>query len=156
LYRQQYKSPEWPGGKSGVTVGIGYDLGYTNKETFREEWQDFVDKSVIDKLSAACTVKGDPAEALAKSLQGVEVEGPAGLKQYTTKPQPLYIGETIGSLPNADALPDDSLGALVSLVYNRGSPFSNSDDRYREMRNIKAHMVAQKFDKIPDELRSMK
>ena len=40
-YRKLYKHPEWPGEQSGVTVGIGYDLSYASKKTFKTEWQDF-------------------------------------------------------------------------------------------------------------------
>ena len=136
-YRRLYKHPEWPGEQSGVTVGIGYDLGYASEETFKAEWQDFIDKDMIEKLSIACRVKGDSAKVLARSLRGVEIDWPAAFNQYTTKTQPICVGETEGSLPNTNLLSADSLGALVSLVYNRGSPFDHPDDRFAEMRNIK-------------------
>jgi GH24 family phage-related lysozyme (muramidase) len=53
------------------------------------------------------------------------------------------------------------LGALVSLVYNRGASFGipeakDPSGRFREMRNIKAHMANKAFDQIPDELLSMR
>lgn len=155
-YRKLYKHPEWPGEQSGVTVGIGYDLGYASKETFKAEWQDFIDKEIIEKLSVACRVKGAPAAELAKSLRGVEIDWPAAFNQYTSKTQPIYVGETEGSLPNTDLLSADSLGALVSLVYNRGSPFDLRTDRFAEMRNIKSYMRAKQFDQIPNAIRSMK
>ncbi|MER3498445.1 MAG: hypothetical protein C4308_07320 [Chitinophagaceae bacterium] len=28
LYEKKYQQPTWPGGASGVTIGIGYDCGY--------------------------------------------------------------------------------------------------------------------------------
>ena len=27
VYERNYRRPEWPGGSSGVTIGIGYDVG---------------------------------------------------------------------------------------------------------------------------------
>jgi GH24 family phage-related lysozyme (muramidase) len=155
-YTKQYKHPEWPGEQSGVTIGIGYDLGYASKETFKAEWQDYIDKDIIATLSVACYVKGNSAAELARSLQSVEIDWPNAFNQYTTKTQPIYVGETEGSLPNTNLLSADSLGALVSLVYNRGASFDGNGDRYAEMRNIKAQMRLKKFDQVPDEIRSMK
>src|SRR5438067_11642326 len=31
---------EWPGGESGVTIGIGYDLGFATSEQFKADWSD--------------------------------------------------------------------------------------------------------------------
>ena len=30
-YEKLYAQPTWPGGESGVTIGIGYDLGFASK-----------------------------------------------------------------------------------------------------------------------------
>ena len=30
----------WPGGASGITIGIGYDLGYITVDRFESEWCD--------------------------------------------------------------------------------------------------------------------
>jgi GH24 family phage-related lysozyme (muramidase) len=56
------------------------------------------------------------------------------------------------ALPNCDKLSPDSLGAIVSLAYNRGASFGPGRP---EMHNIYNHMVAQQFDKIPAEFVSM-
>ena len=31
-YKHKYQHPEWPGGASGVTIGVGYDCGDLQKE----------------------------------------------------------------------------------------------------------------------------
>jgi len=56
---------------------------------------------------------------------------------------------------------DDLVGALVSLVYNRGPSWSVAEAKdkkghYTEMRNIRRLMVEQNFQQIPQEIRSMK
>jgi hypothetical protein len=33
-YTRRYTAPTWPGGASGVTIGIGYDIGYVTKAAF--------------------------------------------------------------------------------------------------------------------------
>jgi GH24 family phage-related lysozyme (muramidase) len=47
------------------------------------------------------------------------------------------------------------MGALVSLVFNRGPGLGAADSR-REMRSIAAHMKARDFAKVPAEIRAMK
>lgn len=75
---------------------------------------------------------------------------------------PVFSGQAAHALPNYDALPDDAFGALVSLTMNRGASFGtarrpdDTQDRYREMRSIKAAMKSKNFAAIPGELRSMK
>ena len=66
-------------------------------------------------------------------------------------------GALAGLIIDAPHFPGwDSFGALVSLAYNRGASFSAPGDRYREMRAIHDHMASGRFDKVPDEFRSMK
>jgi hypothetical protein len=30
--------PTWPEGQSGITIGIGYDIGYNSVEVFNQDW----------------------------------------------------------------------------------------------------------------------
>ena len=61
---------------------------------------------------------------------------------------------------NSDELTEDSFGALVSLVYNRGSATKSSPDdpldRRREMREIKQLCLQRQFERIPDQIRKMR
>jgi GH24 family phage-related lysozyme (muramidase) len=59
-------------------------------------------------------------------------------------------------LPNTGKLGPDSLGALVSLTYNRGASYPKAGERYKEMRAIKTHMTNKAYFKVPAEFRSMK
>ena len=38
-YNKALKNPCYPGGASGVTIGIGYDLGYNTKAQFTNDWK---------------------------------------------------------------------------------------------------------------------
>jgi GH24 family phage-related lysozyme (muramidase) len=60
------------------------------------------------------------------------------------------------ALPNTGKLSADSLGALVSLAYNRGASFDSEGTRYQEMRAIKADMAAKKYQDVPKQIRNMK
>lgn len=156
LYTKSYTHPTWPFGQSGVTIGIGYDIGYVTRDFLKDDWQDFIVGDSVERLSAVCGLKGEAANDALSSVRDIEVDWPSAFGQFVKKTQPLYVAETEAALPNTNLLSADSLGALVSLVYNRGASFANAGDRYEEMRNIKTHMTDKEFGKIPAELRSMK
>ena len=75
---------------------------------------------------------------------------------YHNRDLPKWVGIVQRALPNCDQLNGDQLGALTSLAFNRGDSFDLAGDRYAEMRNIKAHMIAQRFDLIPAEFLAMR
>ena len=155
-YTQHYQGPVWPKGKSGVTIGIGYDLGFVTPADLAEDWSDYIAKSYIIDLSPGCGVTGTAAGELLKQFATIHVSWEVALAQYSEQTRPRYVGTTEAALLNTTLLSPDRLGALVSLVYNRGPAFALAGDRYREMRNIKAQMSLKEFQKIPQEIRSMK
>lgn len=155
-YTKKYQHPIWPHGNSGVTIGIGYDIGYVSIDFLKEDWEEFIAGDVIEKLSAACNKKGESARDFLPSVRDVEVNWESALNQFQKKTLPLYVAETEAALPNTNLLSPDSMGALVSLVYNRGPSFAASGARYEEMRNIKARMNDKEFSKIPNEFLSMR
>jgi hypothetical protein len=156
-YESKYTSPAWPGGKSGVTIGIGYDLGQAPPDLFKEDWKSYLSPDDIHSLRVACGQRGEKAGELARELASVKIDWKKAYSQYSGESLPRYIGATEGALPNTQVLGKDSLGALVSLVFNRSaSQFDHEGDRYLEMRRIKEHMSSKQFWLIPSELRCMK
>lgn len=156
-YIAKYQHPEWPGGASGVTVGIGYDCGYSTAATIMADWGDKLPTAVVDALAHIAGIHGSPAQSHAHELRGVvTVPWDAAMAVFEQRDMPKWEGIVARALPNTDKLSSDSFGALVSLAYNRGPSFANVGDRYREMRSIHDHMASQQFAKIPDDFRSMK
>lgn len=157
LYEKLYRSTEWPGASSGVTIGIGYDVGQNTQAQLRKDWSGVIPDRMIDALAPTCGVTGPAAKPHAARLKGViDVPWDAALQVFERCSLPRYLALTERALPNTDKLSPDSLGALVSLVFNRGASFAMQEDRYREMRAIKAHMASGAFERIPGELRAMK
>lgn len=78
------------------------------------------------------------------------------MQQFLTVEVPRYVAETLLVDQNVSCLSEDSLGALVSLVYNRGSSFRKTDGRYLEMRQIRYLLAKGKYDLIPEQIRLMK
>ena len=156
-YEQRQVHPDWPGGASGVTVGIGYDCGYCTANQLTSDWTGIIPDSMIIQLRSVAGIKGSPAHSSAQLLHaGVMVPWASALKVFQNIDVPRWTNTVLKALPNADKLTGDCLGALVSLAFNRGASFTLPGDRYREMRTIKALMEAQNFAAIPAEFRSMK
>jgi GH24 family phage-related lysozyme (muramidase) len=160
-YKREYYRPTWPKGASGVTIGIGYDVGYVTPAELAADWQGILSDAEVSQLSKACGVTREAADALLSRMQSVSISWEDAIKEYYNETQPRYVGLTEASLANTNELAPESLGALVSLVYNRGASFSIAESkdpsgRFREMRNIKQHMESKTYDQIPEEFRSMK
>jgi GH24 family phage-related lysozyme (muramidase) len=155
-YERIYHKPTWPQGASGVTIGIGYDCGYATRSQLAQDWSGVIGGDLIGKLQdRACGVTGAPASSRAKELAAVDVSYQNAMTVFKKTDIPRWVGIVRRALPNTNMLNKHCLGALVSLAYNRGASFGKAGDRYREMNNIKAHMAAKEFAKIPAEFRSM-
>jgi hypothetical protein len=155
LYKERYRHPVWPGGNSGVTIGIGYDLGDKTVEAFKSHWDGLLDNEQIRSLRATCRLVGEEAKLSLAELEEVSIDWEKAMLQFG-RFLPLIMGETEKAFPNSNELSDMSFGALVSLVYNRGSAISRQSDRRREMFEIRELMNARKFGCVPALIRSMK
>ena len=157
-YEKIYCRPTWPGGKSGVTIGIGYDVGTSvkDKNELWEDWRGYIPDEMIRALEPCIGVTGQAAKELLSDVDEVNITWDQAMKEFLENELPTYYDLCLLALPNFQKLSLDCKGALVSLVYNRGASFNNEGDRYREMRNIKADMMAQNFVDIPVQFRSMK
>src|SRR5579872_3346072 len=140
-YQRLYRSPEWPGGASGVTIGIGYDCGYSTPDQIMADWSDQLPDAMVHALITVAGIHGSPAKAEAAHLHGtVDVPWNAAMAVFLKRDMPKWEGIVMHALPNTDQLQPDSFGALVSLTYNRGPSFTTPGDRYREMRDIRQLM----------------
>ncbi len=154
-YNTKYKYPVWPGGESGITIGIGYDIGFTTVAQFESDWKGLLSDSVINKLKTVVGKKGNNAKAaLVSSIKSIVVPLEAALTVFYTISLPKYAKSTAGIYPGIEKLPPDAQGALLSIVYNRGASLTGSTRV--EMKNIQAWVAQQNLPKIAAEIRSMK
>ena len=152
-YDKQLARPTWPGGKSGCTVGIGYDLGYTPRARFNSDWH-MLDQTTRDRLGATIGVKGTRASARAKEVRDIVIPWATAFEVFQRATVPFWISQTRAAFPGIDALPWDVAGALVSLVFNRGPAMDGK--RRLEMRAIRDAVVANDLPAIAKQLRRMK
>ena len=136
-YNKFLKNPAWPEGQSGVTIGVGYDLGYVNKTEFSEDWKD-LPKETFDRLYKVVGIKGYNAKNLIRGLKDITIPWDLALKVFNNKTVTKFYNLTRQTFPNFDNLPEDAKGGLVSLVFNRGAALEG--DRRREMKLIRDGM----------------
>ena len=157
IYERRYRHPEWPGGESGVTIGIGYDVGYASTKELTNDWRGKIPDDMISVLMTCIGLTSGEASRILPSVRGkVDVPWDAAMSVFLYHDVPKWYGICRSKLPNFEELSQDCRGALVSLAYNRGPSFDSKGDRYREMRNIKALMASKDFHAIPAQFRSMK
>ena len=158
-YNKFLKNPVWPEGQSGVTIGIGYDLGYVNKSEFSEDWKD-LPKEIFDRLYKVVGIKGYNAKNLIRGLRDIVIPWELSLQVFNNKTVTKFWNLTKQTFPNFDNLPEDAKGGLVSLVFNRGAALEG--DRRREMKLIRDGMkLVSNYDQkaltfIANQIRNMK
>lgn len=165
-YEQKLQRPEWPGLQSGITVGIGYDLGYATTKKIKEDWGTLptnkgkleMNADMVKVMQSCAGITGPAAKAMLPKIRDkISITWDNAMRVFTTIDVPEWEDKVIKACPGAEKLHPDCLGALVSLAYNRGSGgFNASGDRNKEMRNIKDFIASEEYSKIPDEIRSMK
>jgi V8-like Glu-specific endopeptidase len=156
-YEARLRAPVVPGGRSGVTIGIGYDIGQRDAATVRADWAGLLEPAALDRLAACAGLRGPAARARLPALEGVRVSFDAAREVFERVTLPEACDRLAGAMPEGalDSLPGPCLAALVSLTFNRGSSFRRQGARYREMREICSAIAAGEPERVPGLLRSM-
>ncbi len=154
VYKRKYERPTWPQGASGVTIGIGYDLGYCSPEEFAADWGPYLQAENVDALKRVLGAKGARAHDLVGSVGSVIVSWAAANKVFDLATLPSYAGQTKQAFPGVEKLHKICYGALISLVYNRGP--STTGNRREGMLEIRRAIGAKDPQRVPKILRDMK
>jgi hypothetical protein len=114
-------APGWPGGSSGVTIGIGYDLGYVTVDQFESDWGECLSFAQIENLRGVVGLRSIRAKNKITNFSHIKIKWPDAEKVFIERTFPLTQLKTEYAFPDINELPLDAQGALVSLVYNRGA-----------------------------------
>ena len=152
-YRKALAKPTWPGGASGVTVGIGYDVGYNTRAAVLSDWKALPEGS-RNALASAAGVKGAAAKPRASALKWIVVPWETAEAVFVTNTMPRFGLMTSTSFSGITTKHGHVQGSLLSIVFNRGA--SMSGDSRREMRSIRSYVAAGNIRAIPGQIRSMK
>lgn len=153
-YNKALKHPCYPGGASGVTIGIGYDLGYNSSDQFRTDWRSLLDGETFNRLAACLGSKGSFAKILIPNVKDIEINWDIALIVFKNNTLPRFMKETLKAFPEADKLHPDAFGALVSLVFNRGAAVTGTNRT--EMMNIRNLVPSKNYKAIAQEIINMK
>jgi hypothetical protein len=152
-YEKFLERPTWPEGASGVTIGIGYDLGYNSVEVFNKDWQKLGDVEQ-KRLSDCCGLKEDAAKQRLASVRDIMISWELAWEVFNVVTVPKFYNFTKEAFPGFDELPADVQGGLVSLVFNRGTSMQGS--RRLEMRVVRDLVTKKNVSKIAEQIRKMK
>lgn len=148
FYDRHAAFPHFPGVKSGVTIGIGYDLRFHDAVDLERDWGGELTMDAIAKLKPHVGKKG--SKAAVDALKSIQIPFVSAWRVFIADSLPKYVDKTRKAFPGFDGLPPLAAGMLVSLVYNRGAGMDG--DSRREMRAIRDHIAAGDPDSVAKEV----
>ena len=133
-YVRKYQGVICPGGASGPTVGIGFDLGTQTPAEIRAAWAS---SPYVDALASGSGVVGpDACNAWRAKHHGIRIPYDDAIRTFTAHDWPRYSAMAARAYRNGWAgLTYPHQAALTSNGYNRGFSFLGS--RRIEMREIR-------------------
>lgn len=153
-YNKFLKHPVWPGGGSGVTIGIGYDLGYNSATQIRKDWSGKISDIDLEKLAVVAGLKGESAKAARRNVRQTTIDLSAAETVFYQVTLPRYAASALNAYPGTEKLFADAQAALLSLVYNRGTKMTGSTRT--EMKAIQPLVEQQDYAGIAAQIRAMK
>lgn len=135
-YERYLIKPTWPGAASGVTIGVGYDLGHQVQSVIRADWKEH---EYVEDLQSASGVTGADAKYLVEPMGHIRTPLRLAESVFEQSTVPRYWQSTARAFPGIETLRPCARGALFSLVYNRGSAMAGATRK--EMRAIRDECV---------------
>jgi hypothetical protein len=147
--------PEYAGGDSGCTIGIGFDCGYNSAADIQAAWGDLLAPSDVALLKGTAGFKGEKClPLLTPSVKRISVPFAAAKKVFTEISIPKFYNAAKSIYPQIGELNADTQGALVSMVYNRGASIAGS--RRVHMANIVPLVAAKDYKGIAAQIEASK
>ena len=154
-YTKKLTRPEYPGLNSGLTIGIGYDLGYNTRQQIAADWGDLVSPNTLTAMLSVAGLKGAAAKAKLDTVRLlISIPFAPAKKVFLERTLPRYAKDTLEIYPAIMACPPDAAGALLSLVFNRGNSLEGS--RRVEMKAIAPLVKLQEYLGIAKQILSMR
>jgi hypothetical protein len=154
-YDKFLSKPTWPGGASGFTLGIGVDCAYYTTQEL-EKLFHFLPKNQLEIVKNASGKKGVQGKEYTQKYKncGIVITWDQAINMFNELTWSKFSRLAEKTFPELDKLCDDAYGAIVSLVFNRGS--SLVGDSRLEMKKIKNLIPQKKYKEIANQIRNMK
>lgn len=152
-YMKRLIHPTWPGGASGVTIGLGYDLGYNSQAQIEKDW-GMLPRTQLDALKGCAGLTGQRAKVKTQSVKWISIPWDQAERVFRNNTLPRFGTMTEGAFKKTSSQHPNTQGALLSIVFNRGASLVGASRR--EMKQISIYIPANKIQPVPGEIRSMK
>lgn len=154
VYEKRYQKPIWAGGDSGLTIGLGYDVGYVKEAQLFSDWQG-LNLNFLNALKRFCGVKGEVVKTMMRGeVLNVIIPYNIAYEVFVKKSIPKYYALTKKIYPQLDELNEDTRGALVSMVYNRGAKIDG--ESRKEMKAIVDLVAKKDYEGIAEQIEQSK
>lgn len=134
VYIKKYQAPTWPGGESGITIGIGYDLGYKSPIDVQKDLGGIVHPEIIVRLQKCAGTRGIYSRTFLEGFKDIKTTWEQAIKIFYCTSLRKYCEQALKIYPGLEHLHPYEVTAIVGLVYNRGA--SLQGDRRKEMREL--------------------
>lgn len=153
-YEKFLKKLTWPKGQSGITMGIGADLGYMSKEEFETFFAQYFSAEENKLIKSVLGLKGSEAKVALSKVSHIELSWDDASKAFVQWTLPKFWKMANDLWPGLDQLREKAQIALVSLAFNRGT--SITGPTRVEMKNIKLLVAIKDYKGIAEQVRLMK
>lgn len=156
-YTKHLQTPEvpcWQTTSSGVTIGIGFDLGANTPNQIEREWAEYLTPDDIQKLKSVSGYKGTVAHNYLYRVKGVVIPWTIARNHFGKYTIPRYFKTACDTYPGLINSPVVVQDVITSIIFNRGSSLEGS--RRTEMLAIKSLIERKRYDLIPEQIRKMK
>lgn len=119
--------PYWPGKDSGITLGVGWDVGYHTVAELGDTWAALGDEK-LRSLKKASGRKGMDAQLLLSVVRSIEIPRSISMDVLNSGLRDKDYPFVIKLFPGVQKLPADVQVAFVSLVFNRGGSMGREPD----------------------------
>lgn len=153
-YEKFLQRMTWPGGQSGITMGIGADLGYMSQQEFDSYFAKYFTLEERKLIEPVIGLKGEQARNILMRVKHIELSWTNASKAFVEWTLPKFWKMANDLWPGLDQLKEEAQIALVSLVFNRGASIAGSSRV--EMKNIKELVLKKDYKGIAEQIRLMK
>lgn len=132
-YNRFLARPTWPGAASGVTIAIGYDLGYNSRAVILSDWKGLPGNHPA-RLAEVAGYKGGSAKPKVAQVRDILVAWKIAEEVYDRVTVTKFYSLCKRTYPGFEELRPNAQAAILSLTFNRGN--SLVGERRREMKEI--------------------
>ena len=145
----------WPKGASGPTIGIGIDCAYYSEKELKSIF-NFLPDDQINLITKAIGKTGESGKEYTKILrkENITLNWEQAIEIFNNITWKKFTGLAEKTFPSLEKLCPDAYGAIVSLVFNRGTSLKGPSRL--EMLKIRDMVPKKDYKAIASQIRKMK